>query len=82
MNIPLNSRIAVKQSQINNSSQVITVGELICVNGDKATVMLDDELVARQVNLSSITLADALVGGLTDRPNEAAILDMIPASRR
>jgi hypothetical protein len=78
MKLEPNDRIAVSQKQVNLNSSVITTGELVCVNGNTATVLLEGEAVAREVPLASVVAADALMGSLSDRRNEQSIINMLP----
>ena len=82
MNLEHNSRIAVSQKQLHGNSSVITSGELVSVNGNTATVLLDGEAVVREVAVSALASSDALIGSISNRANEQSIVNMMPNMRR
>ena len=78
MTLVPNSPIAVMQKQIHGNISTLETGTLISVQGNTATIMLERETIARDVPLDSISSADSLIGSMSGRPNEMAVLDLSP----
>ncbi len=69
--------VAVSIPQLHGRISVIERGEVIDVQGETATVMLQGEDIPRTVSLDCLTHAPELFGQMTDRPNEMPVLDQI-----
>jgi hypothetical protein len=73
-----NTRIVVAQKHLHNSNYDIISGELISIEGNMAVVELENEGILRKVPVASVSAADSLLGALTERSNEAPVLDRLP----
>jgi hypothetical protein len=60
----------------------VTSGELVSVQGNAATVVLDGHTIGVDVALSSITPEEGSLGNMSGRPNEHAVIDLTPRNLR
>lgn len=82
MSFAPNSKVIVSQKQTYSNSSVLTAGEVVSIQGDRAIVQLEGDAVVRSVPLTSLQDHDAVLGSLSNSPHEQSIIDMSPKTRR
>lgn len=70
--------VSQKQAQLGNSSSAITAGEFISSTGDKALVLLEGEDIPREVSLANVASSESIIGNISSRRGESAIIDLSP----
>ena len=82
MDLASNTRVTVSQSRLHGNISEISSGELVSIQGNMATVVLDGHFIGTEVPVSSLVPEDDSLGSMSGRPNEHAVLNLTPAHRR